>query len=106
MGGIPITKKIVAVTKQSDRMYHHYLIKYCCYLFAFGLSLAWIIVFYFSYYFNDYTLAIHINLFGEAHIELVALTAVFVFITYGLYLIHMDMKRYKEVHRYRNRINR
>ena len=88
--------KIVMSMKQLNKEPYRSLIKYYSLIYAFVLSLIFFTIFLFTYFFNDYVLCIHINFFGEAHIELIVFTAIFIFISYGLYLSHKDIK--KKVH--------
>ena len=74
------------------KKYKCQLIEYYGYFLAFSLSLTLVIMFYFSYYLNDYVLVININLFGEAHFELILLTIVFIIITCGLYFFCKNIK--------------
>ena len=53
------------------------------YMFSTALSVILFITFLWSYFSNDYTFSISINSLGEAHIELIVLSAVMIFILYG-----------------------
>ena len=59
-----------------------------------GLSIAMFITFLYAYFGNNYRFAININSFGEAHIELVALTIVIPIVCYGFYLHYKEMKKH------------
>jgi len=96
--------KIVMGMKQLNKEPYRSLIKCHSLIYAFVLSLILFVIFLYSYFFNNYVLYTHINFFGEAHIELIVLIAMFIFISYGLYLSHKDTKRLIET--YKNRINK
>ena len=55
-------------------------------ILGFTLSLIMFITFLWAYFFNDYVFAVSINSFGEAHIELLLLTLVTLFLAYNIYL--------------------
>ena len=55
-------------------------------ILGFALSLILFITFLWAYFFNDCTFAVSINFFGEAHIELVLLTMVMLFLAYSVYI--------------------
>ena len=88
--------KIVMGMKQLNKEPYRSLIKHYSFAYAFVVSLIFFVIFLFTYFFNDHVLYININFFGEAHIELIVSTAIFIFISYGLYLSHKDIE--KEVH--------
>ena len=83
--------KIVMGMKQLNKEPYRSLIKYYSFTYAFTLSLILFIIFLYSYFFNNYVLSININFFGEAHVELIVLTVMFIFISYGLYLSYKDI---------------
>lgn len=60
------------------------LIGFFCYFIAVGLAIILFTTFLFAYFFNDYRFSININMFGEAHIELIVLIVIIALLIYGL----------------------
>jgi len=70
------------------------VISFLGYAWATGLSVILFVTFLWAYFSNDFTFAIDINYFGEAHIELVFLSLLAIpVICYGLYVSYNEMKK-------------
>ena len=65
------------------------------YLHAVGMSIVFLIIF-FNAYFNNYKTIVLVNYFGEAHIEAVLFSVLFIFIFCGLFYVLLDLEHNTE----------
>jgi len=74
----------------------NHLIELFSYYIALCLSIVLFISYLWAYLFNGYSFSVNINIFGEAHWELVLLCGVMLFLFYGLILRCKEL-RYEKI---------
>ena len=66
------------------------------YIHAVGMSIMFLIIFFIAY-FNNYKTIVLVNYFGEAHIEAVLFSVLFIFIFCGLFYVLRDLEHEKDI---------